>query len=215
MNAVRARIGAFSAGDHEQEIGQAERTLFLGLVVLRDEAANLQQMTGAFLDLAAAELDLDQGVASVLEVHDEQFPERLQIGVERGSRHVADGQDVLADAGLRGERGDVSRACFRFLGKCILLSRGVSFYILGMRSPSPTSDPPPPRNHPPPVRIAPEQLDDADEPRPAVCRDIGAAAAWNGTNIPNGVFVPTASPVAGWSPRHDGGDGQRRGWATE
>ena len=32
----------------------------------------------------------------------------------------------------------------------------------------PASDPPPPRDHPPPVRIAPEQLDDADQPPPAV-----------------------------------------------
>ena len=32
----------------------------------------------------------------------------------------------------------------------------------------PASDPPPSRDHPPPVRIAPEQLDDADQSSPAV-----------------------------------------------
>ena len=45
-------------------------------------------------------------------------------------------------------------------------------------------------------RIAPEQPDEADESEPAVYRDIGTAAARNGTNIPNGIFVPTASPTS-------------------
>ncbi len=71
VNSVGTGIGIFTAGDDHQQVGFSERNLLLFLIVFADQFDEYLQVGCSFLDFAAAQFALNQGVSAIVEMQDD------------------------------------------------------------------------------------------------------------------------------------------------
>ena len=68
-DSVGAGVGKFTAGDDHQQVRLAKRNLLLFLIMSADQFDEFFQVGSTFLDLAAAQLALNQGVPAVVAIY--------------------------------------------------------------------------------------------------------------------------------------------------